>query len=157
MSIKIKDTKIGAFLKDKAPDVLGLVGDLLPDSGAIGIVKNVIDKIVPDDDEKFIIKNELEATASEYFADVQDAREMYENTEHEQADKIAHNIINYNLWILLGLVVIQVIVIMYVEGQIAAVVTGVIGTITGALINERNTVVNFFFGSSKGSKDKDKK
>lgn len=154
---KIKDTKIGAFLKDKAPDVLGLVGDLLPDSGAIGIVKNVIDKVVPDDDEKHLIKSELEATAAEYFADVQDAREMYESTDHEQADKIAEKIINYNLWILLVLVLIQVVVIMYVEGQIAAVITGVIGTITGALINERNTVVNFFFGSSKGSKDKDKK
>jgi hypothetical protein len=153
---KLKDTKIGAFLKDKAPDVLGIVGDLLPDSGAMGIVKNVIDKVAPDEDKE-ALKSELDATAAQYFADVQDAREMYENTDHSQADAIADKIINYNLWILLALVVIQVVVIMYVDGQIAAVITGVIGTITGALINERNTVVNFFFGSSKGSKDKDKK
>jgi hypothetical protein len=73
------------------------------------------------------------------------------------ADDIAEKIINWNLWLLLVLVIVQVLVIMFVDGQIAAVVTGVVGTITGALINERNTVVNFFFGSSKGSKDKDKK
>ena len=40
---KIKDTKLGAWLKNKAPQVLGIVGDLLPDSGGLGIVKNLID------------------------------------------------------------------------------------------------------------------
>ena len=41
---KIKDTKLGAWLSEKAPNVLGVVGDLLPDSGALGVVKNLIDK-----------------------------------------------------------------------------------------------------------------
>ena len=41
---KIKDTKLGAWLANKAPGILGLVGDLLPDKGALGIVKNLIDK-----------------------------------------------------------------------------------------------------------------
>tara|TARA_E500000305_G_scaffold45832_3_gene35657 strand:+ start:5481 stop:5972 length:492 start_codon:yes stop_codon:yes gene_type:complete len=41
---KIKDTKLGAWLANKAPQVLGVVGDLLPDSGALGVVKNLIDK-----------------------------------------------------------------------------------------------------------------
>ena len=41
---RIKDTKLGIWLKEKAPNVLGLVGDLLPDSGALGIVKNLLDK-----------------------------------------------------------------------------------------------------------------
>ena len=41
---KIKDTKLGAWLADKAPDILGVVGGLLPDKGALGIVKNLIDK-----------------------------------------------------------------------------------------------------------------
>ena len=40
---KIKDTKLGSWLADKAPQVLGVVGDLLPDSGGLGIVKNLID------------------------------------------------------------------------------------------------------------------
>ena len=41
---KIKDTKLGAWLKSKAPNVLDTVGNLLPDQGALGIVKNLIDK-----------------------------------------------------------------------------------------------------------------
>jgi hypothetical protein len=41
---KIKDTKLGAWLADKAPNILGIVGGLLPDKGALGIVKNLIDK-----------------------------------------------------------------------------------------------------------------
>ena len=41
---KIKDTKLGAWLKEKAPGVLSTVGDLLPDSGALGVVKNLLDK-----------------------------------------------------------------------------------------------------------------
>jgi|TARA_R100000479_G_C6373894_1_gene198199 hypothetical protein len=44
MSKKIKDTKLGAWLKEKAPNVLGTVGDLLPDQGALGLVKNLLDK-----------------------------------------------------------------------------------------------------------------
>ena len=44
MSKKIKETKLGAWLKEKAPNVLGTVGDLLPDQGALGLVKNLLDK-----------------------------------------------------------------------------------------------------------------
>ena len=42
MSKKIKDTKVGQWLKDKAPKVLDIVGDLLPDQGYLGVVKNLI-------------------------------------------------------------------------------------------------------------------
>ena len=41
---KFKDTKVGKFLKEKAPSILAKVGDFLPDSGVLGIVKNLIDK-----------------------------------------------------------------------------------------------------------------
>ena len=41
---KIKHTKLGAWLSEKAPSILGVVGDLLPDKGALGVVKNLIDK-----------------------------------------------------------------------------------------------------------------
>lgn len=40
---KIKDTKVGVWLKDKAPGILDTVGDLLPDSGGLGVVKRLID------------------------------------------------------------------------------------------------------------------
>ena len=41
---KIKHTKLGAWLSEKAPSILGVVGDLLPEKGALGVVKNLIDK-----------------------------------------------------------------------------------------------------------------
>lgn len=41
---KIKDTNLGAWLKEKAPGVLNTVGDLLPNQGALGVVKNLLDK-----------------------------------------------------------------------------------------------------------------
>jgi hypothetical protein len=40
---KFKDTKLGQWLSEKAPKVLDVVGDLLPDQGALGVVKNLID------------------------------------------------------------------------------------------------------------------
>jgi len=39
---KFKDTKVGIFLKEKAPAILNTVGEFLPDQGGIGIVKNLI-------------------------------------------------------------------------------------------------------------------
>ena len=41
---KLKDTKIGKFLAEKAPHVLDVAGSLLPDAGLLGVVKNLIDK-----------------------------------------------------------------------------------------------------------------
>ena len=43
MSKKFKDTKLGKFLKDKAPNILDVVGNFLPDKGVLGIVKNLVD------------------------------------------------------------------------------------------------------------------
>ena len=37
-----KETKIGEFLKDKAPKLLKTLGNFLPDQGGLGIVKNII-------------------------------------------------------------------------------------------------------------------
>ena len=39
---KIRDTKLGEWLREKAPDVLDTVGGLLPDSGGLGVVKNLL-------------------------------------------------------------------------------------------------------------------
>ena len=39
---KFKETKVGVFLKDKAPSILNAVGEFLPDQGGLGIVKNII-------------------------------------------------------------------------------------------------------------------
>ena len=57
---KIKDTGLGKWLKSKAPNVLDVVGDLLPDSGGLGIVKNLIDKDPDVDTEEGVAAVEAE-------------------------------------------------------------------------------------------------
>ena len=41
---KIKDTALGAWLSTKVPALADKVGDLLPESGVLGVVKNLVDK-----------------------------------------------------------------------------------------------------------------
>jgi hypothetical protein len=68
--MKIKDTKIGKFLRQKAPMVLSAVGDVLPDKGALGIIKNLIDKSTDiKEEDKGAIKLELDRI---YELEVQD-------------------------------------------------------------------------------------
>ena len=44
MKGKLKNSKLLAKVKQFAPHVLDLVGDVLPDKGGLGIVKNLIDR-----------------------------------------------------------------------------------------------------------------
>lgn len=62
MSKKIKETKLGIWLKEKAPKILDIVGDLLPDSGGLGVVKNLInlDDSIDPIEAKAIIDAEIE-------------------------------------------------------------------------------------------------
>ena len=55
MRKKFKDTKFGKFLNEKAPKILQTIGDVLPERGALGIVKNLInlsDDLSPEDKEE---------------------------------------------------------------------------------------------------------
>ena len=49
-----KETKVGIFLKEKAPAILDGIGEILPNQGGFGLVKNLItsdDNIEPADKE----------------------------------------------------------------------------------------------------------
>jgi len=49
-----KETKVGAFLTEKAPQLVSQLGEFLPDQGGLGIVKNLIssdNNIEPQDKE----------------------------------------------------------------------------------------------------------
>ena len=51
---KFKETKVGAFLTEKAPKLVSQLGEFLPDQGGLGIVKNIItsdNDIEPQDKE----------------------------------------------------------------------------------------------------------
>ena len=60
---KFAETKVGKFLKEKAPGVLDSIGNILPDQGGLGIVKNIItsdNTIEPQDKEKALKLLELD-------------------------------------------------------------------------------------------------
>jgi hypothetical protein len=72
---KFKDTKVGKFLKEKAPSILELAGELLPDAGVLGIVKDLVAKdpnISPED--KSIIQNHIQEMYALEVADRDSAR-----------------------------------------------------------------------------------
>lgn len=58
MSKKFKETKVGKFLSNVAPKLLDGVGDILPNNGALGILKNVISKddTIPQQDKDIALE-----------------------------------------------------------------------------------------------------
>ena len=57
---KLKNTKLGGWLKREAPEVLNVVGDALPESGVLGIIKNMLGKKLENDGEAQAYMQELE-------------------------------------------------------------------------------------------------
>jgi len=54
---KFKDTKVGQFLLGKS-GIINVIGDILPDQGALGMVKNLIHKDIdlPPQDKETALK-----------------------------------------------------------------------------------------------------
>jgi len=55
---KFKETKVGAFLTEKAPQLISKIGEFLPDQGGLGVVKNIItsDKSIEAEDKELALK-----------------------------------------------------------------------------------------------------
>ena len=85
---KLRETKVGAFLASKAPNVLEAIGNVLPDQGTLGIVKNLITSdtnIEPVDKEqamKLIEQDlqELKEVSSRWRADMKSDSWLSKNT-----------------------------------------------------------------------------
>jgi len=85
---KFNETKIGAFLASKAPKVLQALGDVLPNQGTLGVVKNLIssdNKIKAVDKEqalKLIEQDlqELKEVSSRWRADMKSDSWLSKNT-----------------------------------------------------------------------------
>ena len=55
---KFNETKVGKFLSKAAPGILNIAGDVLPDAGIFGLVKNLIhkDPVLPAEDKEKALK-----------------------------------------------------------------------------------------------------
>ena len=85
---KFAETKVGKFLKEKAPKILDSVGEFLPDSGGLGIVKNIISKddSLTEEDKAFALQ------LLEY-----DMEEQKNVTERWQSDMASDSVLSKNV------------------------------------------------------------
>ena len=85
---KFNETKVGAFLKEKAPKLVSTLGEFLPDQGGLGIVKNIItkDETLPPEDKEKAMKlleldiQEMKEVSSRWRSDMKSDSWLSKNT-----------------------------------------------------------------------------
>jgi len=144
MRKKFKDTKIGKFLSEKAPKILQVVGDILPERGALGIVKNLInlsDDLSPED--KQMLTEEILKLEELELKDRESAR----NREIEIAKIHKYDFLFY-LTGIIGLAafcfMIYAIVYLKIPAENKEVWIHLIGITEGIVIS----IFGYYFGSS---------
>jgi len=136
-----KETKVGQFLLKKLP---GIVGDVLPDKGVLGVVKNLIDNdsdMTPE--EKAQLHEELVELYSLEVADRDSAR----NREVEKAKTGGFDLM-FNLTGIIGLsafaFIIYAIVYLEVPENNKEVWIHLIGICEGIVLS----IFGYFYGSA---------
>ena len=85
---KFADTKVGQFLLNKGSDIVGIVGDTLPNQGLLGVVKGLISKddSLPTEDKEKALKLleldsvEMQEVSKRWSADMQSDSWLSKNT-----------------------------------------------------------------------------
>ena len=125
---KFKDTKVGKFLSKAAPGLLGTIGDVLPDQGVLGVVKNLIDKdpvLPPEDKEKAMKLLEL------------DMIEMQEVSKRWTADMASTSWLSKNVRpLILVFFSVSYVVGWYFDYSLDSI-TGLLSLIVGAYFGSR--------------------
>ena len=141
---KFRDTKVGKFINQKAPKVIDIVGDALPDSGVLGIVKNLIDKddkIAPA--EKAEILSKMQEIFKAEFEDRDSAR-----TRQVEMAKTDKTDIMFNITGFIGLAafcfIIYAIVFLKIPDQNKEVWIHLIGICEGIVMS----IFGYFYGSA---------
>lgn len=156
MSKPFKETKLGSFLKDKAPNILNVVGDVLPDKGVLGIIKNLIssDPNIPDEQKLEFEKLAADHEKEMYALEVQD-RDSARKRESEFVKTVGHS--DYMVWFLAVALMVAFAFIVWhlvresVPNENRELITNIVGIIEGLLIS----IYSYYFGSSMGSRLKD--
>ena len=140
---KFKDTKVGKFLSDKAPEILSVAGELLPDAGLLGAVGKMIDdsKLTPE--EKAQAHSSLLDLYKVEVEDRKSARLLY--TSDSMVQKILATVFTV-AYFALSFIMFK----YFVEEELTMgeFEISFISTIFGAMSAKVNTVVDFFFGGS---------
>lgn len=140
---KFKDTKFGQWLSEKAPDIISITGDLLPDKGVLGIVKNMIERSEMSAEDKAAANNFLKEI---YQLEVQDR----ESARRRQADvaQAGGNDILFNITGGVGLLVfcfiVYAIVFLHVPEDNKELWIHLIGICEGVVLS----IFGYYFGSA---------
>lgn len=142
----------GEQVADKVVSVAKVVtGAKTPNQALEAISKN---KTLADELSKQLLNQEHELTKLA-FADLADARDTYERTDHKVADELARLVMAQNIWFVVLLIGVNVAVVMLIENVgIVATISSLIGAAVNHFLSERLKVLSFHFGSSYGSKGK---
>ncbi len=140
---RFKETKIGGWLKDKAPEILNAAGDLLPDAGLLGIVGKMIDSSQLSSEDKALAHKQLTELYQLEVEDRKSARRLY-STDSSVQKVLA--IVFTIAYFLLSYIMFK----YFIEEDISLgeFEISFISTIFGAMSAKVNTVVDFFFGGS---------
>ena len=144
MEKKFKNTKLGKFLANTAPNILDIAGDLLPDAGVLGIVKNLIEKdeaISPEDKKVALAK-----TKEMYDLEIKD-RDSARSREVE-VKKTGSKDIMMMLTGIVGLVSFLFIIyaVVYEEGVLHnELFVHLMGMVEGVVISN---IFAYYYGSS---------
>ena len=141
-------TRVGDFLRKAAPHILNTVGSVLPDSGALGVIKNLISS-----DKEMSAADKVEALRllEMDLENTKDARAM-QVAALGQTDLFSKRFVYYfaAFWSVIGAA--YLFFATFTEVVNPKMADTVLGFLLGTIIS---TIINFFFGSSQGSKDKD--
>lgn len=174
---EFSETGFGKFMGKVGEKIPGLVSDVVQIAGSGTPVKTGLQLITS---KLLNIKNDPEASPEDKQAatqllleaeqnerewiqemyrleveDRKDARSMYRE-KSTMANSVAKFIIRFNLPIIVVLLCIEIYCVFKLKEhpEILALISASVGGITTALLSERQAVINFFFGSSAGSKAK---
>lgn len=149
-------------IQAKAPDLAEAAFNIAKNPNPINAVSEIVNVFreagAHDIAQEFEAqKQEIDRELLVYNLDAEDrasARANYINTK-DFSDEIGKRVFNWNLPFVALLVAAVIVCAQYLEGGLLATIAGLVGAIIRDLMAERQTLVNFLWGSSLGSKKKD--
>lgn len=153
----LRETKLGQWLKANSPKVLDVVGNVLPDKGVLGIIKNMISSdpgLTPEQKTESLAaihEFEKEIFAME-LADAVNARDL-QKAALSQNDVFSKRFIYYFsiFWSLFAAGYLIGITFIEIPKENVRVVDTVLGFLLGTAIA---AMFSYFYGSSLGSKNR---
>jgi hypothetical protein len=153
MKKPFKETKLGKIVTEKLPQVASVVGDLLPDSGVLGVVKNAIDMAtISPNEKKELLEAHSELELEVYKLDIEDrgnARNM-QIEALKQSDNFSKRFIYFfsAFWSVFSALYLGGITFCDVPTNSIRIVDTVLGFILGTAIT---MMFSYFYGSSAGA------